>query len=117
MVNQKWGRIIAVCSVTAINPMPSSVVYSSTKFGVNGFMECLHDELSMTDKDEFIKLTTVYPDFINTRRELSDVLDKINYFFPRLTSERVADEAVNGMLMDKRKVIVCDINYLYLLLR
>lgn len=117
MIEQQRGRIVCIASITATNPLPTSVVYSSTKFAVNGFMDCLHDELSMTDKDEFIKLTTVFPDFMNTRKELSDVLDEIDYVFPRLTPEKVADETVKGMLINKRKITVSEIGTLYFILR
>lgn len=117
MIKQKRGKIIAVASTTAFNPIPSAVVYSSTKFGIDGFMECLSYELAMTDKDEFIQLTTVFPDFMNTRKELSDVLDQIDYIFPRLTPERVADEAVKGMQAGKSKIIVSDIKFMIRLVR
>lgn len=67
-------------------------------------MGALFDELCMDDADEFIKTTTVYPAFINTRRELSDLLDKTKEIAPRMTPTFVADAVVKGMLLNKRDI-------------
>jgi short-subunit dehydrogenase len=116
MVERKYGRIMAVASALAIATIPTSVVYSATKFGVNGFMTCLYDDLCANDYDEFVKLTTVYPDFINTRKQLVNAFQKISYPVNLLTPERVAKESVDGMLLCKRKVIVSDLKAGMLLL-
>lgn len=117
MIEQKRGKILSVSSITALQTMPSCAVYASTKFAVKGFMECLHDELCVVDRDEFITLTTVYPDFMNTRKELSDVLDEVDFIFPRLAPERVADEGIRGLLTNKKTVFCSDIKHLHFLMR
>lgn len=117
MIERKRGRIVSISSITAINTIPSAVVYSATKWGVDGFMSCLYDELSLYDLDEYIKLTTVYPDFTNTRKELAETLDQIKHIIPRLSPTRVADETVRGMLANKRQIYVSDITLAHLMLR
>jgi short-subunit dehydrogenase len=105
MIERRRGRIVSISSVTAHNPLPFSVAYSATKWGLHGFMTCLRRELLSNDQ-EFIKLTTIFPDFINTRKELSDVLDLIGLRTPRESPEYVADEAVKGVLNNMTDVIV-----------
>jgi short-subunit dehydrogenase len=106
MMERKRGRIMSICSVGAVITVPALNVYCATKFGLNGFMQGLGDELLVEDPDNHIKLTTVYPDIINTRKEAMDLIDKMNHFIPKLAPERVADEAVSGMLMRKEQVFV-----------
>ncbi|XP_070502254.1 estradiol 17-beta-dehydrogenase 11-like [Chironomus tepperi] len=117
MNERKRGRILTVASITVLNPMPAAVVYTGTKFAVEGFMSCLNDELSVHNRDDYIKLTTLYPDFTHTRKELSDTLDLIKYDFPRLTPERVADEGIHGLLTNQKRVLVSDIKIAHYFLR
>ncbi|KAG5685005.1 hypothetical protein PVAND_014208 [Polypedilum vanderplanki] len=109
MIERKRGRIVSVCSTTAFTPIPSTTVYSGTKWGLRGFMNCLNAELLLNNQDKFIKTTTVFPEFMNTRKELTDVLDKINFKLSRLNPERVADETVKGMLNNEQEVLICDV--------
>jgi hypothetical protein len=67
-------------------------------------MNALYDEICFDDYDDFIKLTTVYPSFINTRQELADILDTIEEFTPRMTPEYVAQEVVSAMLKNIREI-------------
>lgn len=41
----------------------------------NRFMSALYDEVVIDKHDEYIRVTTVYPSFINTRKELADIVD------------------------------------------
>jgi short-subunit dehydrogenase len=43
---QKQGILINNISIGGFMPAPYSAVYSSTKFGIRGMMECLHGEIS-----------------------------------------------------------------------
>lgn len=72
MIKQKSGHIVAVCSCYGILSVPYSITYSSTKFGIYGFMECLNDELYMDGHGDYIKTSTVAPYFINTAKSLID---------------------------------------------
>lgn len=69
-------------------------------------MGALYDELCVFDQDEFIKTTCVYPAFINTRKEMCDLLDQVYEAIPRMTPEFVADEVVKGLLVNKKDIIL-----------
>lgn len=106
MIERKYGKIMTICSIASIVSGPTMVVYSATKRGLDGFMRSLDDEILVAGCDKFIKLTSIYPDFMNTREELTETLDSFSHFLPRLTPERVADDAVKGMLK-KKKFVYC----------
>lgn len=106
MIERKKGRIIAISSMSAKLSMPLATTYTATKYGLDGFMEALYDELCLDNNDEFIKLSTIYPYFINTRKELGDLLDVIKDPTPRMTPEFVADEAVTLHLKNKRNIVI-----------
>lgn len=105
MIKRKRGHILATCSMMAKITYPMATAYCATKFGVNGFMDTLYDELCVNDHDEFIKLTTAYPNFINTQKNLSDMLDKLGDVSPRMTPDYAADVMVNALLQNKRRII------------
>lgn len=67
-------------------------------------MNALYDELCAFDHDEFVNLTTVYPSFINTRKELGEILDRVEEFTPRMTPEFVADQIVLAVKKNKREI-------------
>lgn len=67
-------------------------------------MNCFYEEIFYNGHEKYIRLTTVFPGFIATRKELTDVLDKTVELTPRLTPEEVADKTVRGMLKNKRDV-------------
>ena len=108
MIERKRGKIVSICSMIGMNTIPSAVVYAATKFGVRGFMSALHDELCVNDYEKFIHLTTVYPDFMNTRKDLIDVLEKVKHMILLLSPAEVAERAVRGVLRRKRNVYVSD---------
>lgn len=74
----------------------------AVSFHFNDPVNALYDELCVFDHDDIVKLTTVYPSFINTRKELGDILDKVEEFTPRMTPEFVAGEIVNAVERNKR---------------
>lgn len=117
MIEIKRGRIMTICSMACVITTPTLNIYTATKWGLNGFMKGLLDELAVKDYNKFISLTTVYPDIINTRKEALDKLDEIKHFLPRLSPQRVADEAVLGMLKKKSSVYVSDLTSMYFAMR
>lgn len=118
MVERKRGKIVAIASMSAKLPMPLGVIYSTTKAAIKSLMNNLYEELHCYGDAKYIKLTTVFPGFIATRKELTDFLDKTVELAPRLSPEEVADETVKGMLSNKRDITLPKfLNYLALLLR
>ncbi|CAO1430886.1 unnamed protein product [Diamesa tonsa] len=106
MIERKRGHIMATCSLLAKVTYPMATVYCATKYGVDGFMNALYDELCVKDQDDFIKLTTAYPNFINTRKDLADMLDKLGDVSPRMTPAYTADAMVKALLQNKRSILI-----------
>lgn len=75
MIERKKGRIVAIASIASKVSAPFGSAYTATKHGLDGFMESLWDDLCVGDHEEFIKLCTVYPYFINTRKELGEIFE------------------------------------------
>ncbi|KAG5676231.1 hypothetical protein PVAND_006080 [Polypedilum vanderplanki] len=112
MIERKRGKILTICSIGSYITVPALNVYCATKFGINGFMQGLADELSVKNCEDFIHLTTVHPDIINTRKEAMDLIDQMNHLVPKLIPERVANEAIDGMLRRKEQIYVSNILWL-----
>lgn len=66
----------------------------------------LYDELCFDKIDKFIATTTVFPYFINTRMELSDLIDGITEYWPRISPEDAADQIVRAVLANKRSLVI-----------
>ncbi|KAG5684989.1 hypothetical protein PVAND_014192 [Polypedilum vanderplanki] len=106
MIDRKYGHIMTIASLGSLSTMQGHTVYCASKWGLNGFMSNLYDEIHINKQDEFIKLTTIYPQFIDTRKELSDILDKAELNLLRSSPGEVADKAVEGMLLNETKIII-----------
>lgn len=104
MIERKRGHIVGLSSLAGKIALPLGISYTATKFGVRGFMSALYDELCAFDHDEYVKVTTVFPSFVNTRKVLGDLLDNTNEMTPRMPPEYVADKIVDGILKNKRDV-------------
>ena len=62
MIKEKSGQIINIASIHALTGNANSSLYSASKFGLRGFSEALFYEL----KKHKIKVTTIYPDLVDT---------------------------------------------------
>jgi all-trans-retinol dehydrogenase (NAD+) len=72
MIKNRRGHIVAISSAAGITPGMRSITYSASKWGVRGMMMALQDELELDGLDDCIHTTTIFPWFINTRKELED---------------------------------------------
>lgn len=104
MIERKQGHIVAISSFAGKLTFPGAVVYCTTKFGVTGFMDALFDELCLFNQD-FIKTTTVYPTFVNTRKDLSEKLDEVGNI-PRTDPDYAAHLIVKGFLQNRRNIYI-----------
>lgn len=59
----------------AFYPSGRATTYTTTKYAVKGFMEALDQEMTFEQLD--IKTVTVFPHFVNTRKELVDCMREI----------------------------------------
>lgn len=107
MISRGCGHIVGISSICAVHPLPGTVVYSATKFAVNGFIQALHEELRQEGND-FIKLTSVLPYFVSTRK---DLMEAVRLRFPVLSAEEVAEVAVDSILRNEIVVSVPKFNW------
>lgn len=104
MVERKHGHVVAISSFAGKLTFPCAVVYCTTKFGVTGFMDALFDELCLLEQD-FVKTTTVYPTFVNTRKDLGERLDEAGNI-PRSDPDYAAHMIVKGILQNQRNIYI-----------
>lgn len=104
MVQRKQGHVVAISSFAGKLTIPFAVTYCATKFGVTGFMDALFDELTFFEQD-FINTTTVYPTFVNTRKDLEELLNASGNL-PRSEPRHAASLIVKGILTNQRKVYI-----------
>lgn len=60
----------------------------------------------MLDHDEFIHTTCVFPSYINTRKELTDILDQMDGVGQRMSPSYVANEIVDAVKLNKKTIIL-----------
>jgi all-trans-retinol dehydrogenase (NAD+) len=77
MIKRKRGHIVAIASIASYLGIPRACSYVATKYGVRGFMNALYLELCADGHDEFIKLTTVAPYFMTTRKEFNEIFNSL----------------------------------------
>ncbi|RWS25417.1 17-beta-hydroxysteroid dehydrogenase 13-like isoform X1 [Leptotrombidium deliense] len=103
MIKRGKGHIVAISSNMGLYGRCYLTDYSATKFGINGFMEALDDELRVKQKND-IFLTTVCPSAIDTG--LSTPREtRFPKLLPVMTVEYACKVIVDGILRDKRSII------------
>lgn len=102
MIERKRGHIVAISSFCAKVSFCENVAYTTTKFGNDGFMSALYDDLCYHGQDDFIKLTTVYPGFVRTQKELVDLVGSVSDV-PFSEPDHIGDLVVQGMLVNRRQ--------------
>ncbi|KAG5672646.1 hypothetical protein PVAND_002759 [Polypedilum vanderplanki] len=106
MIEKKRGHIVGISSMSAKVTLPCAISYCSTKYGVDGFYSALYDELCVDEHDEYIKTTCIFPSFINTREELTKILDQMKGVGPRMSASYVASQIVNAIKNNKKSLIL-----------
>ena len=82
MTRAKWGRIICLASVAALQPLPGLILSSTARAGVLGFAKALSDEVAM----DGITVNSICPGFIATER-----IEELTRARPELMKERLAE--------------------------
>lgn len=72
MYRRRRGHIVGLSSRTAYIPTGYLRNYLTTKYGIRGFMEELHDEIYHAGFEGQVITTSVFPAIINTRKESMD---------------------------------------------
>lgn len=114
MISRQKGRIVTIASIGSKITIPVLSVYCATKYGVDGLMEALYDELCYDGHENAIKLATVFPYFIYTNPSVEDVINRLKDPFPRYLPEEVAKVTVKGVLIDKRKIYITPTSLMFL---
>lgn len=94
--------------MTAYNTLPCTVTYSSSKYGIKGFITALREEMCFYGYDRFIRTSCVYPAFTETNDELSRAhKGGVKSFFSILNDvDYVADLIVKELLKNNRNIFV-----------
>jgi len=82
MAKAKWGRIICLASVAALQPLPGLILSSTARAGVLGFAKALSDEVA---KDG-ITVNSICPGFIATER-----IEELAKARPEMIKQRLAE--------------------------
>lgn len=82
MTKAKWGRIICLASVAALQPLPGLILSSTARAGVLGFAKALADEVA-TDG---ITVNSICPGFIATER-----IEELTKARPEMMKQRLAE--------------------------
>ena len=85
MTKVKWGRIICLASIAALQPLPGLILSSTARAGVLGFAKALSDEVA---KDG-ITVNSVCPGFIATER-----IEELTRARPDMIKQRMAETPV-----------------------
>lgn len=70
MIARGSGHIVALASIMSYESTGRAICYSTSKFGIRGLMDGLHDLFSIDSLN--INVTTVFPALVNTRKEFID---------------------------------------------
>ncbi|HLZ45898.1 MAG TPA: SDR family oxidoreductase [Gemmatimonadales bacterium] len=85
MTKAKWGRIICLASVAALQPLPGLILSSTARAGVLGFAKALSDEVA---KDG-ITVNSICPGFIATER-----IEELSKARPDMIKQRMAETPI-----------------------
>lgn len=100
MIERKRGHIIAISSLAGLYGTPEGITYSTSKFGIRGFMESLALQLNHRDQSEFIKTTCAFPYFIRTNPQAINSLKdggKVHLMLsPKSTAETITKAALRN---------------------
>lgn len=105
MIERKRGHVVSVSSLSAKVTFYNNVSYITTKFGNDGFMNALYDDLCLNGHDEFIKLTTAFPSFVGTQKKLVAMIGSVSEM-PVADPADIGDQIVKGILLNRREFIV-----------
>jgi len=64
MRQRRWGRVVCITSIAALQPLPNLIVSSMARAGVHGFAKALADEVAR----DGVTVTVVAPGYMRTGR-------------------------------------------------
>ncbi|XP_001947928.2 short-chain dehydrogenase/reductase family 16C member 6 [Acyrthosiphon pisum] len=97
MLERNHGQIVAMSSMSSMSGVANISTYSVTKWGLNGMMECLHNELKQFNTE--VKTTNILPYFVETNPKVSSFLD---IRLPEIPTRIAGSEMMKGILEERR---------------
>ncbi|CAH1710112.1 short-chain dehydrogenase/reductase family 16C member 6-like [Aphis gossypii] len=97
MLERNCGHIVAMSSMSSMAGVANISTYTVSKWGINGMMECLHNELKQFNCN--VKTTNILPYFIKTNEKVSAFLD---IRFPEIPTHIAGEEMMKGILEERR---------------
>lgn len=80
--------------------------YTTSKFGIRGFMEALNHDLYIQGHEDYIKTTCVFPYYINTTKSLEERVRTICKYRYTVTPQEAAEHVVEGIVYCRETVMV-----------
>lgn len=114
MINKKRGHIVGISSRLVQCPFYNTVTYATTKYGNQGFMDGLREEMCFYGFDDFIKISTVFPGHTYTMDRFTEIC-KTYFLEPMLLYndvEYTADVTVNGLLKNYENIYISIFGFL-----
>lgn len=107
MVKRKRGRIAIISSLTgAVEGVPSAAVYAASKAALNSFAASFGREMEVHG----ISVTLLVPGAVHNTNfaKVANMESSFIWYIPvgKLTPERVAESAVDAMIVGKREVVI-----------
>lgn len=104
MIKKEKGHIVAISSLAGLLGTTNLTDYCASKFAVNGLMSSLGDELYYKKKG-MIQLTTICPAVFNTGFAPLPPI-RFSSLLPVLNVTEVADKVVDGILRNRRLIVI-----------
>ncbi|XP_055544082.1 17-beta-hydroxysteroid dehydrogenase 13-like [Wyeomyia smithii] len=104
MMERRRGHIVGISSMSGMYAFPWAVVYSTSKYAVNGFMAAITEQLRLQGFSNSIQTTCVCPYYIATRKDIVDFLKKPR--FKLLTTEHTARVIIDGILRNQVTIAI-----------
>lgn len=109
MIERRNGHIVTISSLSGIFGAHKMLMYATSKFAVRGFMESLTNDLYMAGHSDYIKMTTIFPCFVNSTAEISafcnENLKPSNLLKP-IKVEKVVSRIVKAIQFEERIVTI-----------
>ncbi|XP_066158363.1 short-chain dehydrogenase/reductase family 16C member 6-like [Euwallacea fornicatus] len=105
MKRKNQGHIVSLSSMAGYIGFSNLIPYCASKFGVRGYMEALHEELRLTNPQNKIKLTVIFPYMVDTGLCKRPRI-KYETLMPLLSPKDVAEEILDAQTKAKIEVTI-----------
>lgn len=109
MIERKRGHIVSMSSIAGLYAPPQMLMYTTTKFAIRGFMEALQADLYVQGHAKYIKMTTIYPYFVNSSKAsvaFTDDFWQLPKLFQPIEVDGVAKRIVSAIKNGEKHVTI-----------